>query len=68
MKKKGIFRLAGSISVLSFVAVFTLAMSIPVQAAEQKPFELTISTIRRGLLPISWGWRWQSRSIKTASG
>jgi len=48
MKKKGFLTLAGSICVLTFVVVFTLALCIPVQAAEQKPFELTISTIPAG--------------------
>jgi len=48
MKKKGFPTLTDSICVLSIVAVFTLAMCIPVQAVEQKPFELTISTIPAG--------------------
>jgi TRAP transporter TAXI family solute receptor len=48
MKKKRLLTLTGSICVLSFVAVFALAMGKPVQAAEQKPFELTISTIPAG--------------------
>jgi TRAP transporter TAXI family solute receptor len=48
MKKKGFLTFAGSICVLSFVAVVTLALCIPAQAAEQKPFELTISTIPAG--------------------
>ena len=48
MKKKRFLTLTSSTCVLSFVALFTLIMCTPVEGGEQKPFELTISTIPAG--------------------